>query len=60
MTNQEKLKICENCPHMNIDGTNSIFEEERNDMYCNLASSLIRGLLNSDCPEDRWNDVNTL
>lgn len=54
MKYQEKLSLCDKCPHMVIDGSDSIFEGEKNDRYCLLLKSLIRPYLNSQCPDNRW------
>jgi hypothetical protein len=52
--NKEKLKICEECPHMEINGEGTVFEGERNDRYCTLLQSLVRPHLSSNCPDNRW------
>lgn len=54
MEHSEKLEICDQCPHLIVDGSNAIFEGERNDRFCPLLNSLIRPYLDSDCPDNRW------
>lgn len=54
MEKSQKLSICDECPHMIVDGSNAIFDGERNDRYCLLLQSLIRPYLNSECPEGKW------
>jgi hypothetical protein len=53
-TNQEKLEICDSCPHMILSGEGTMFEGERNDRYCTLFQSLIRPCLDLECPDNRW------